>query len=157
MTVTAVEPWVEGPLRQFVEDSRTLLALLLLPSGQVVAQFGFTRAVDVMSACALAAAIHASAGELGKQVDGQPFRGLHHAGRERQLYLSDASTQRGSYVFLTVFNEESSLGLVRLYFDEFSRHLAAAAPPPPSRIEPVLTVNFERELYRNLAMLFGRA
>ncbi|HKO15444.1 MAG TPA: hypothetical protein VJU87_04345 [Gemmatimonadaceae bacterium] len=157
MSITAVEPWVADPLRQFVEEARTVLALLLHPNGQVVAQFGFARAVDVMSACALAVAIHASAGELGKQLDGAPFRGLHHAGRERQLFLGEAHTPRGAFIFFTVFDQESSLGLVRLYFDEFCRQLAAAAPPPPTDVAPVLAVNFERDLNRNLAALFGRA
>jgi hypothetical protein len=157
MNVTAVESWVETPLRQFVEDARVVLALLLHPSGQVVAQFGFDRAVDVMSACALAAAIHASAGELGKLLEGRPFRGLHHAGRERQLYLAETRTRRGSYVLLTVFDEESSLGLVRMYFDELCHRLISAAPTAPNREEPILEMNFERELNRNLAALFGRA
>jgi predicted regulator of Ras-like GTPase activity (Roadblock/LC7/MglB family) len=156
MTMMAVEPWVEAPLRKFVEEARTVLALLLHPSGQVIAQFGFARAVDVMSACALAAAIHASAGELGRQLDGRPFRGLHHAGRDRQLYLAEAATPRGAFIFLTVFDQESSLGLVRLYFDEFSKNLAAAAPAAPRRQEPVLEEKFEQELNRNLAALFGR-
>lgn len=156
MSIMAVEPWVEGPLRKFVEEARTVLALLLHPSGQVIAQFGFARAVDVMSACALAAAIHASAGELGRQLDGRAFRGLHHAGRDRQLYLAEAVTPRGSFIFLTVFDQESSLGLVRLYFDEFSKNLAAAAPAAPRREEPVLEEKFEHELNRNLAALFGR-
>jgi predicted regulator of Ras-like GTPase activity (Roadblock/LC7/MglB family) len=109
-----------------------------------------------MSACALAAAIHASAGELGRQLDGRPFRGLHHAGRDRQLYLAEATTPRGAFIFLTVFDQESSLGLVRLYFDEFSKHLAAAAPASARRDEPVLEQKFEQELNRNLAALFGR-
>lgn len=156
MSIMAVEPWVEGPLRKFVEEARTVLALLLHPSGQVIAQFGFARAVDVMSACALAAAIHASAGELGRQLDGRAFRGLHHAGRDRQLYLAEAVTPRGSFIFLTVFDQESSLGLVRLYFDEFSKNLAAAAPAASRREEPVLEEKFEHELNRNLAALFGR-
>ena len=156
MTVMAVEPWVEVPLRQFVEEARTVLALLLHPSGQVVAQFGFARAVDVMSACALAAAIHASSGELGKQLEGKPFRGMHHPGRERQIFLAEAATPRGSFIVLTVFDQESSLGLVRLYFDEFCRNLAAAAPPPSRRTEPVLEQHFEGELNKNLATLFGR-
>jgi predicted regulator of Ras-like GTPase activity (Roadblock/LC7/MglB family) len=156
MTMMAVEPWVEAPLRKFVEEARTVLALLLHPSGQVIAQFGFARAVDVMSACALAAAIHASAGELGRQLDGRPFRGLHHAGRDRQLYLAEAATPRGAFIFLTVFDQESSLGLVRLYFDEFSKNLAAAAPAASRRQEPVLEEKFEQELNRNLAALFGR-
>jgi len=157
MSITTVEPWVEPPLKQFVEDARTVLALLLHPSGQVIAQFGFARAVDVMSACALAAAIHASSGELGRQLEGRPFRGLHHAGRDRQLFLAEAQTQRGSFIVLTVFDQESSLGLVRMYFDEFARRLAAAAPPLVRRTEPVLEQHFERDLNKNLATLFGRA
>jgi predicted regulator of Ras-like GTPase activity (Roadblock/LC7/MglB family) len=156
MSIMAVEPWVEAPLRKFVEEARTVLALLLHPSGQVIAQFGFARAVDVMSACALAAAIHASAGELGRQLDGRAFRGLHHAGRDRQLFLAEAVTPRGAFIFLTVFDQESSLGLVRLYFDEFCKQLAAAAPTSAPRKEPVLEEKFEQELNRNLAALFGR-
>jgi len=156
MSIMAVEPWVEAPLRKFVEEARTVLALLLHPSGQVIAQFGFARAVDVMSACALAAAIHASSGELGKQLEGKAFRGLHHAGRERQLYLAEAATPRGSFILLTVFDQESSLGLVRLYFDEFCRNLTAAAPATARREETVLADTFERDLNRNLAALFGK-
>ena len=122
--VTVVESWIERPLKQFVSDAGAELALLLHPSGQVLAQHGFARAVDVMSACALAAGIHASAGELGKLLDGQPFRGLHHVGRERQIFLAEALWPRGVYIFLTVFGSESSLGLVRLRVRKASQELA---------------------------------
>jgi len=154
--IAAVESWVEPPLKRFVDDARVVLALLLHPSGQVMAQHGFTRAVDVMSACALAAAIHASSGELGRQLDGKAFTGLHHAGEHRQLFLAEARTPRGSFVFLTVFDGESSLGLVRLYFEEFAAALAAAAPAKQEPASPILDVHFERELNRNLSALFGR-
>jgi len=155
--VTVVESWIEAPLKQFVSDAGAELALLLHPSGQVLAQHGFARAVDVMSACALAAGIHASAGELGKLLDGRPFRGLHHVGRERQIFLAEALWPRGSYIFLTVFGSESSLGLVRLYFDELVAALIAAAPTEAVPTTPALAENFERDLNRNLAVLFGRA
>ena len=75
MIIATVEPWVEAPLKRYVDEARARLALVLHPSGQVVAQAGFTRAVDVMTACALAAAVHATAGELGRRVDGRPFTG----------------------------------------------------------------------------------
>lgn len=156
MIKTSVEPWIEAPLRAFVADAGVLLALLLHPSGQVLAQHGFVRAVDVMSACALAAAIHASSAELGRQLEGKPFAGLH-AGNARQLYIAEAETVRGPYIFLTVFDQASSLGLVRMYFQEFRATLAAAAPPPVAPQGPVLNANFEGELNRNLAELFGRA
>jgi predicted regulator of Ras-like GTPase activity (Roadblock/LC7/MglB family) len=155
VTIAVVETWVEEPLKRFVGDARVRLALLLHPSGQVLAQSGFTRAVDVMSACALAAAIHASAGELGKQLDGKPFHVLHHAGKSRQIVIAPAQTKRGLYIFLTVFDQESSLGLVQLYFEEFAKRLADAAPAAePTPV--VLAENFERDLNRNLATLFGR-
>lgn len=157
MKMTVVESWIEGPLRQFVSDAQAELALLLHPSGQVLAQHGFGRAVDVMSACALAAGIHASSAELGRQLDGRPFRGLHHEGQTRQIFLAEAHSPRGPYIFLTVFGSESSLGLVRLYFDELVKSLAAAAPPITAPTEPALAEHFERDLDRNLALLFGRA
>lgn len=158
MSMTAVvEPWVERPLRQFVAEAGVELALLMHPSGQVLAQHGFARSVDVMSACALGAAIHASSGELGRQLQGHPFRELHHAGEARQMYLAGGKTVRGPYLLLAVFDRETSLGLVRLYFEEFGGALASAAPPPPEDAPPVLATHFESELNQNLAALFGRA
>jgi hypothetical protein len=152
----SVEPWIEAPLKRFVDDAGVVLALLLHPSGQVQAQHGFTRAVDIMSACALAAAIHVSSAELGRQLDGKPFGGLHHAGKARQVFLAETQTQRGPYILLTVFDHESSLGLVRLYFDEFRVSLAEAAPPPQAAPEVTLNKDFEKELNSNLNALFGR-
>jgi hypothetical protein len=153
----SVEPWIEEPLKRFVDDAGVVLALLLHPSGQVQAQHGFTRAVDIMSACALAAAIHVSSAELGRQLDGQPFGGLHHAGKARQVFLAETQTRRGPYILLTVFDNESSLGLVRLYFDEFRNNLARAAPTPVAPPAVTLAKDFERELNTNLNALFGRA
>jgi hypothetical protein len=156
MIIAAVDPWVEAPLRRYVDDARARLALLLHPSGQVIAQAGFTREVDVMTACALASAAYATAGELGRRVDGHAFRALHHGGPAKQLFMAAAETARGSYICLTVFDGESSLGLVRLYFEELRRALADAAPPLAPLRAPALAVNFEQELHQNLAALFGR-
>ena len=155
MTIAVVEGWVEEPLKHFVQDARVIVALLLHPSGQVLGQHGFTRAVDVMSACALAAAIHATSGELGKLLDGRPFGAIHHAGRRRQVFLAPATTPRGPLVCLAVFDDATSLGLVQLYFTELRARLASVQPAPAQA--PALPADFERELNRNLAVLFGRA
>jgi hypothetical protein len=156
MKIAAVESWVEAPLKRFVDEARARLALLLHPSGQVIAQSGFTRRLDVMTACALAAASHATAGELGRRLEGRPFRELHYAGPEKQLFIATVETARGSYIFLTVFDEESSLGLVRLYFEDLGRELAAAAPEVAAPRAATLAVDFETDLNKNLALLFGR-
>jgi hypothetical protein len=156
MRIATIESWIEQPLQNFVDEARVRLALLLHPSGQVVAQAGFTRRMDVMTACALAAASHATSNELGRYVDGKPFRGLHYAGPEKQLFLGTVETRAGRFICLTVFDDESSLGLVRMYFDDLTRDLAAAAPAAPDTGTPVLAVDFEADLNKNLAMLFGR-
>lgn len=127
-----------------------------IPNGQVLGQFGFTRAVDVMAACALGAAIHASAGQLGRELDGHPFRELYHAGRERQIYIAEAPTARGALVLLTAFDGESSLGLVQVYFRAL-RDALVSATPPIEESGPALDGNFEHDLNRSLAALFGRA
>jgi hypothetical protein len=112
--------------------------------------------VDVRAACALAAAIHASAGELGRELDGRPFRELYHAGRDRQIFIGDVPTTRHRFVFLTVFDAESSLGLVRIYFEELCALLAHAQPPALVEV-PISAATLEHDLNRNLAILFGRA
>jgi len=55
-----------------------------------------------------------------------------------------------------VIDGESSLGLVRMYFGDLCRELKAAAPQPVTR-GPALGLDFERDLNKNLAALFGRA
>jgi predicted regulator of Ras-like GTPase activity (Roadblock/LC7/MglB family) len=152
----AVEPWIEEPLRRFIDDARVRLVLLLETSGRVLAQHGFTRSIDVMSACALAAAIHASAAEIGRELDGNPFTTLHHPGTERQIFLGELPTARGSHILLTVFDDATSIGLVRLYFTELSKRLAAASPAALAPTPTPSLVDFESDLNRNLAKLFGR-
>ena len=157
MIISTAEPWIEAPLRRYVDDARARMALLLHPSGQVLAQAGFTRAVDVSSACALAAAAYATVAELGRQLDDRGFGGIHHAGLEKQFYLAHAKTERGSFICFTVFDSESSLGLVRMYFGDLCTELAALTPPPVTTRKAALAADFERELNANLNALFGKA
>ena len=70
--------------------------------------------------------------------------------------MAETQTQRGPYILLTVFDSESSLGLVRMYFDEFRANLAQATPAPQTQRVPALAENFEHELNTNLNALFGR-
>jgi predicted regulator of Ras-like GTPase activity (Roadblock/LC7/MglB family) len=147
--------WADVPLKQFVDDARLQLAVLMHTSGQVLSQVGFQRSLDVQTACALSAGINASADLLGKMIDGAPFRGLHYAGKVRQVYLAQVQVAGDVLLLLAVFDEESSLGIVQLYLDELRATLHNVAPEP-SDVPPALAEDFERELNRNLAALFGK-
>ena len=156
MRLSVAENWVEAPLKQFVDEALVQLAVLLNPSGQVLGQFGFASSVDVMTACALAAATTASSAELGRQVDGRPFSGLHYAGKVRQIFLGQVPMRTSTLILLTVFDEESSLGLVQLFFAELCTALAGVVQPE-APAGPALGDDFERELNRNLSVMFGRS
>jgi len=157
MRLPVAAGWVETPLKQFVDDARVEIAVLLHSDGQVLGQYGFARSIDVMTACALASAIHASASELGRQLEGAPFGVLHYMGRDRQIFLGAIPAQGSVLLLLAVFDRESSLGLVQLFLEEFKARVAAAAPAVSPDQPPALAENFERDLNRSLAQLFGRA
>lgn len=151
----AVEPWTLGPLERFIAETGARLTLLMTPAGQVLAQHGFTRAVDVMSAAALGAAIHSSTGEIAKMLQELEFSALNHQGLRHGVYLAGFDTPRGRLLTLVVYGPDSSVGLVQLFFEELADSLAAACPVQEER-KPVLAADFERELDASLASLFGR-
>jgi hypothetical protein len=146
--------WLATPLADFVRDARVRLALVLEPSGRVLAQHGFTRSIDVMAACSLAAAIHASATELGRQL-GDTLGPLHHGGADRQLFLAPLAASEAPLLLLAVFERDTTLGIVRHFSSAFARRVSRDMPARDGT--PLLAADFERELGRNLATLFGRA
>lgn len=153
--IRSVAPWLDEPLTDFMRQARVGVAVALDPSGRVLAQHGFTRSLDVMSVCSLVAAIHASGSELGRQANGAPFGPLHHAGKGRQLFLAPAPAGSGTVLVLAVFDDRTSLGVVRHFFGEFVQALTHVTDRDLETAS--ITGDFEKDLGRNLAMLFGRA
>ena len=150
-----IEPWVAEPLERFLAESAARVVLLTTSSGQVVAQHGFTRALDVMSASALGAAIMASTEELGRLTASGASRSLSHQGPSRGLFLSAFDLPQGRWIGLVVYDRDSSLGLVRLFFDRLVGELQAVAPVEVPAREG-LAADFENELNASLRSLFGR-
>ena len=149
-----IEPWVAAPLQGFLDESGARLTLLMTSAGQVIAQDGFTRSVDVMAAAALGAAIMASTDAIAEVMSTAAFGVVLHQGPKQSLVLRAFWTPRGRWIGL-VFGSETSVGLVQLFFQELELALAKAAPAePPTRA--VLAENFEYELNASLRSLFGR-
>ena len=156
MTTRAVEAWTLEPLVKFVKEAGARLVLVMTSAGQVMAQHGFSRAVDVMSAAALSAAIIASTDEIARQLDQAPFAALNHQGERQGIFLAGVPTARGKVVVLVVYElDVSSLGLVQLFFEQLAADLRAASPKDAVP-KQVLAADFERELSDSLNTLFGR-
>jgi hypothetical protein len=154
MTVRAVEPWTVEPVRRFIAESQARLVLVMTPAGQVLAQSGFTRAVDVMSASALAAGIVASTDELAALLRQARFGALSHQGALHGIHLMRCDTPRTPLLVLSVFGRNTSLGLVQLFAEQLAVELGESAPTE-ARPRLALAEDFERELHQSLNALFG--
>jgi hypothetical protein len=151
----SLEPWVAAPLQTFIAESSARLILLMTTSGQVVAQHGFSRSVEVMTAASLGAAIVASTEELARIMGAPRFAALVHGGSHQSCMLSVFGTPRGRWIGLVVFGSETSVGIVQLFFDQMVEELVSAAPREHSAAPP-LPEKFEQELDTSLKELFGR-
>ena len=153
----AAEQWVEPPLENFLLESEARLVVILTRSGQVVAQHGFDRSGDLMSAASLAAGIMAAGAELSRLLEATSPRELAYEGEELGIYLASIELPGRTWTGLVGYGKETSLGLVQLFFAELTAELERAAPPPPAGGFPtVLDRDFEAELDRSLRSLFGR-
>lgn len=115
---------IQEPMRWFVREARVRTAVLVNRAGQVLAQHGFTSSYDVANVAALAAATHSSAHALAKLTGSGRWLHLHHAGHRRQLFLAPFETPSEQLILVTIFDDESTLGLVQLFFDRFSEMVA---------------------------------
>ncbi len=150
-----LEPWLAAPLDELVRESGARVTLIMTSAGQVIAQHGFTRSLDVMAAAALGAGILATTGELAHLIgDRADFGAVVHQGAQQGVWLAGFDTPRGRWVGLLVFGRESNAGLVRLFFNRFAAQVQQMAPPP-ARAREVLAEGFERELDASLRALFG--
>jgi predicted regulator of Ras-like GTPase activity (Roadblock/LC7/MglB family) len=144
--------WLDLPLRRFVQDSRVQRAVVLRTDGKVLGQFGFQSSAEVRTACALAAAINASGRELGKQLDGRPFLGLHQGGRSQGVFMGACTAGGRDCLLLAAFDRESTLGLVRLYFGEFRDSVGGVDGAVIPKEQPH---DLESDLNSSLDALFG--
>lgn len=144
-----------GPVDRFAREAGVRLVLLINASGQVLAQRGFARALDVMSVAALGAGINASSRALAVLLgEGGGFRHLHQQGSGQQVFIGPFETPAEELIAICVFGEDSSLGLVQLFFGELTREVRAL--PGWSETRPTVDAEaFERDLQAGLDNLFG--
>lgn len=142
------------PIRIFVRDARVRLAMLINGSGQVLAQHGFSGAYDVASVASLAAATHASSRALADMTGARRWVYLHHTGRHRQLFLAPFATPAQELILVAIFDEQSTLGLVELFFQRFASEIRRL-PEFAEVLPPVSASAFEGELEAGLDRIFA--
>lgn len=147
---------LKGPLQTFVRESRVRIALVVNGAGQVLAQHGFTRSYEVMNVASLAAATHASSRKLAEISGAGRWDHLYHGGRERQLFLAPLRTPIEELILVAIFDADSSLGIVQLFYQNLERDIAAL-PEFGVALEGTDQASFERDLEAGLEFISPEA
>jgi predicted regulator of Ras-like GTPase activity (Roadblock/LC7/MglB family) len=143
-----------APVERFAREAGVRLVLLINASGQVLAQRGFARALDVMGMAALGAGIHASSRAIAQLLGQTGFRHLHQAGSGGQVFIGPFQTPSEELILITVFGEDSSLGLVQVFFAQLVDEVGRL--PGWSTARPTAdAASFERDLEAGLDHFFG--
>lgn len=142
------------PVDRFAREAGVRLILLINESGQVLAQRGFARALDVMGVAALGAGIHASSRALAQLTGQRGFQHLHQGGAAAQVFIGPFSTPSEELILISVFGDDSSIGLVRVFFDELVGEISRL--PGWSTVRPTSdAASFEGDLEAGLDHFFG--
>jgi len=113
-------------LNKLVSSSLAHSVLLIDRSGQLIAHHGDTSDIDILALSALTAANFGATAEIARLLGEEEFTLLFHKGRNENVYFSTVGEH---VIMVTLFNEKTSLGLVRLrinqIIDELSKIVAS--------------------------------
>ena len=111
---------IDAVLQRFLADSTSAAALLIDRSGQPLAETGTSRTLDVGSIGALAAAAFSSTAALAQLLGESEFSVLFHEGVRESMHVSTVDEQT---ILLAIFDERTTIGMVRLFAREASRSI----------------------------------
>jgi predicted regulator of Ras-like GTPase activity (Roadblock/LC7/MglB family) len=103
-------------------DSNARAVLVIDKNGQAMAQAGETEALDVTSLSSLTAGNVAATGGIAQLLAEKEFAGQFHEGEKTNIHLSIVGQR---IILVILFDERSSLGLVRLRVKKAAAELTA--------------------------------
>ena len=107
-------------LREFLKLSNAKCALLVDKEGHMITKQGVTRSFDMDTISALVAGSFAATKEMARVLGEDEFSILFHQGKTDNIQLSLV----GDRTLLTViFDDSTTIGMVRLYANETSKRL----------------------------------
>jgi len=107
---------------QLCRESNSKVVFLVDKNGQLLASAGQTENLDTTSLASLTAGNIAATGGLAKLIGEREFSILFHEGERDNLHISIVG---GRVILVVIFDNRSSLGLVRLRVKKASQQLGA--------------------------------
>jgi predicted regulator of Ras-like GTPase activity (Roadblock/LC7/MglB family) len=132
-------------------EANAKAVLCIDKNGQPFAQSGETSALDVTSLSSLTAGNVAATGGIAKLLSEKEFSGQFHEGEKTNVHISIVAQR---IILVVLFDERSSLGLVRLRVrkasDELTRVLDSLAKKAASQNKPSVFAEITDEDIDNL-------
>jgi predicted regulator of Ras-like GTPase activity (Roadblock/LC7/MglB family) len=119
-------------IRQLVREANAKSVFVVDKAGQLVGEAGETRFIDTTSLASLAAGCVAATGGLAQVIGEEAFPTHFHQGRRDNLHITLVGDRM---ILVVVFDERSSLGLVRLRVKKATKELARVLEEARKRAE----------------------
>ncbi len=109
-------------IEKLLRESNSKVIFLVDKNGQLIAATGETAGLDTTSLASLTAGNIAATGGLAKLIGEKEFSILFHEGEKDNIHISIVG---GRVILVVIFDQRSSLGLVRLRVKKASNDLSA--------------------------------
>ena len=113
---------IQDLLDRLLADAACAAALLIARGGESLAAAGAARAVDMVSVAGLAAGGFSSTAPLAQLLGEREFAAVIHEGIGQSLHVSAVDD---ATILLAVFDERTTVGMVRAFAREAATKLAA--------------------------------
>jgi predicted regulator of Ras-like GTPase activity (Roadblock/LC7/MglB family) len=156
---------LDAELRKLYQQANAKAAFLIDKNGQLIASVGETQNLDTTSLASLTAGNIAAAGGMAKLIGEKEFSILFHEGEKENIHM----TLIGRAILVIIFDQRSSLGLVRLrvkksteaflkIFDRIQQKVdkPAESAGPGETTKPIQVSPFSEITEDDIERLFGK-
>ena len=112
---------IDELLKKMLKGAEAKCALLVDKDGHLITRQGFTHSLDTTALAALLAGSFASTKEIAKLVGESEFSVLFHQGKKDHIHMSIVGERS---ILAVIFDDRTTIGMVRLYAKETAIELA---------------------------------
>ena len=112
---------IDKILSDFLERAQAKCALLVDKEGHMVTKKGFTKSFNTDSIAALVAGSFAATKQMAQLLGEAEFSVIFHQGKNENIHIGLVAERA---LVVVIFDDRTTLGMVRLYADELTRRLS---------------------------------
>lgn len=113
---------IDAIISKMLKQAEAKCALLVDKDGHLITRQGFTHSLDTTALAALLAGSFASTKEIARLVGEPEFSVLFHQGKKDHIHMSLVGERS---ILVVIFDDRTTIGMVRLYARETSQALGA--------------------------------